>query len=146
MAKRILVALDRVPEVDDVIPLVRDVARGGGATVRLLHVAPVPEHVVDREGHVIAYADQEGGRLEAEALDFLRTVEMQLEAVAVDCTVRFGGPADEIVAEAQAFGAELIVLVSPRRRCLSRLLLGSTSEEVCRRTEIGVMIYRPSSQ
>jgi nucleotide-binding universal stress UspA family protein len=142
MAKRMLVALDRVPESEDVVPLVGDAARSGGATVRLLHVAPVPEQVVDEAGRVLAYSDQEGARLEAAALDFLRTVEARLEGTAVESAVRFGAPAEEIVAEAEAFGADLIVLVSPRRSCLSRMLLGSTSEEVCRRTATDVVIYR----
>ncbi|PYN05671.1 MAG: universal stress protein, partial [Candidatus Rokuibacteriota bacterium] len=41
MAKRILVPLDQSPPAEAVLPLVGEVARGGGATVRLLHVAPI---------------------------------------------------------------------------------------------------------
>lgn len=46
MAKRILVPLDE--------------------TVRLLHVAPTPEHVMS-EGPVVAYADQAAAQLEERA-------------------------------------------------------------------------------
>lgn len=45
-----------------------DTARGAGATVRLLRVAPVPNNVVNGAGRVIAYADQEMRRIEVEWL------------------------------------------------------------------------------
>jgi nucleotide-binding universal stress UspA family protein len=79
MAKRILVPLDQSPAAEVVVPLVADIARGSGATVRLLQVAPVPRNRVSEEGRVLAYADQEMERLETEGLDYLRTVEMQFD-------------------------------------------------------------------
>ena len=39
MAKRILVPLDALERSEAVLPLVADLARGAGSTVRLLHVA-----------------------------------------------------------------------------------------------------------
>ncbi len=36
--------------------------------MRLIHVAPVPDNRVSAEGRVIAYADQEMQRLEAEGI------------------------------------------------------------------------------
>jgi nucleotide-binding universal stress UspA family protein len=66
MAKRILVPLDRSDLAESIMPLVADLAPGADATVRLLHVAPVPENVVSTEGRLVAYADQEMERLEAE--------------------------------------------------------------------------------
>jgi len=59
MAKRILVPLDGTEETEAGLDLIADAARGGGATVRLLHVAPTPDNIYDLDGHVIAYADQE---------------------------------------------------------------------------------------
>ena len=46
MAKRILVPLDQSPVAEIVVPLVAAAARGAGATVRLLLVAPVPQNQV----------------------------------------------------------------------------------------------------
>ena len=54
MAKRILVPLDRSPVAEIVVPIVA--ARASGATVRLLHVEPVPESRVNEEARVVAYA------------------------------------------------------------------------------------------
>src|SRR6266496_409635 len=76
MAKRFLVPLDRSPAAESVVTLVAGAARDTGGTVRLLHVAPVPRNVLTREGVVVAYADQEMARLEAEGLDYLRGVEL----------------------------------------------------------------------
>ena len=113
MAKRILVPLDESRMAEVVVPLVADIARGSGATVRLLLVAPVPRNRVSEAGRVRASDDQEMARLEAEGLDYLRTVEMQLDGAGdVECVVRFGDPVAEILQEAEAFGADLIAVTT----------------------------------
>jgi nucleotide-binding universal stress UspA family protein len=143
--KRILVPLDLSPEAESVLPVVADAARGSGATVRFIHVAPVPESVEGVDGHVIAFADQETARLEAEGTDYLRTAA-RLAGIAADAVVRFGEPAREIAREAETFGADLIVLATRHGGPLSRLILGSTSEQICRRTHVPVLVYRPGAQ
>jgi nucleotide-binding universal stress UspA family protein len=146
MAKRILVPLDQTVEAESVLPLVGDMARGGSATLRLLHVAPPPHNVLDQDGHVVAYADQEMARLEAEGLDYLRTVEARLDGATVECTVRFGEAVDQILEEAEVFGADLITLTTGHnRRGLKGLILGTTATQVCRRTDLPVMVLRPGN-
>jgi nucleotide-binding universal stress UspA family protein len=141
MAKRILVPLDQSLVAETVIPLVADAARGGGGSVRLLHVAPVPGPRVTTEGRVLAYADQETKRLEAEGLDYLRTVELHLDGVPVESVVRFGEPVAEILREAEAFGADLIAVTTTGRSGLRRVALGSVAEQVFRKAEVAVMLY-----
>lgn len=142
--KRWLVPLDRSAESESVIPFVREAARGG-ASVRLLHVAPEPHQVVSGS-RVVAYVDQEVTRLEMEALDYLRTVEARLEGVPVDSVVRFGQPAAEILEEAEAFGADVIVVATKSRSGLSRVVLGSAAEQVLREASATVVLVRPGSQ
>lgn len=142
MAKRILVPLDQTADAEAVLPLVVDVARGGGATVRLLHVAPAPDLRVGADGRVIAYADQEMARLEAEGTDYLRAVEVQLEGIPVEFAVRFGEPVREILVEAEVFGADLVVLTTTCRSGLGRAVLGSVAEQVFRKAEVPVLFYR----
>lgn len=144
MAKRVLVPLDHSLEAEAVVPLIRDAARGAGATVRLLSVAPVPDNVLSREGHVVAYADQEMSRITGERLDYLRAVESQFEGLAVDSVVRFGEPVVEILSEAEAFGADLIAVTTRTRSSLGRRLLGSVAEAVLQRAPVAVMLVRPS--
>jgi len=145
MAKRILVPLDETTKSGSVIEPVADLARGSGATVRLLRVAPEPTDIVS-EGHVVAYVDQEAARLEAEGLDALRAVEVRLHGIPVECAVRFGDPATEILAEAEAFGADLIALATKTASSLSRAVLGSVAEQVFRRAPTPVLLYRATRE
>ena len=145
MAKRILVPLDETADAQSVLEAVADMARGAGATVRLLRVAPEPDEVVS-EGHVIAYVDQEVARLEAEGLDALRAVEARLGGIPVECAVRFGDPAREVLREAEAFGADLIALSTKTASSLSRAVLGSVAEHVFRKAAPAVVLYRTARE
>ncbi len=140
MAKRVLVPLDGSLEAEQVIGLVADLARGG-ASVRLLHVAPLPDNVVS-DGRVVAYADQEGARIERQVGDYLRVIEAQL-VVAAECVVRFGDPVREILEEADAFDADLIVVSTKTANGIRRLVLGSVADQVLRKARAAVMRYRP---
>ena len=142
MAKRILVPVNPTSAVESVAPLIADLARGSGATVRLLRVAPLPKNVVNGNGRVVAYADQEMSRLEAEGLDDLRAVEANLEGLPVERVVRFGDPDEEILREADAFGADLIAVTTANRSWLSRAVLPGVAERVFRKAEVSVMLVR----
>jgi nucleotide-binding universal stress UspA family protein len=141
MAKRILVPLDLSLTAEQVVPLVADAARGGGGTVRLLHVAPVPALRVTPEGRVLAYADQETDRLTVEGLDYLHTMELHLDGVPVESVVRFGEPVAEILREAEDFGADLIAVTTAGRSGLRRMAFGSVAEQVFRKAEVPVLLY-----
>lgn len=144
MAKRILVPLDRSRPAEIVLPLVSAIARGDGATVRLLLVAPVPGNRVSEDGRVVAYADQEMTRVEAEGLDYLRAVKMQFGPVGgVECAVRFGDPVAEILREAEEFGADLIAVTTEGRSAVGRTVLGSVAEQIVRKADTPVVLMRP---
>ena len=139
MAKRILLPLDRNHESGAVLPIVADMARGSGATVRLLNVAPVPRERVTDDGRVVVYANQEMDRVESERRRFLKTAEALLEGVPVETVVRFGNPADEILLEADVFGADLIA-VTAHRRGWFRNMLNSVVGRLFRRSEVPVLV------
>jgi len=146
MAKRILVPLDGSTTAEAVLSLVGDLAGDAQATVRLIHVAPVPENVYgpdrfDMDDHLVAYADQEITRLEAQHLDYLATAEVALGDVRVERAVRFGDPVDEILAEAEQWGADLIAVTTAGRSGLGRIALGSVAEEVFRKAGVPVILY-----
>lgn len=136
MAKRILVPLDRSEAAQCVLPLVGDLARSSGATVRLLHVVPIPEGRVGDHGR---YASHEMDRLELKGLDYLKAAEAQLERVPVESVVRFGNTAEEIVREAEAFRADLIALTTSSRRWLRRVV-GGVADRVFRTADVPVMV------
>jgi nucleotide-binding universal stress UspA family protein len=143
MVKRILVPLDRSDLAETIVPLVADLARGAGATVRLLHVAPVPENVRSAEGRIIAFSNQEMERLQAEGLDHLKGVAAR-RGLPAECVVRFGDDADEILREADACGADLIAVTTAGKSGLQRVAMGSVAEQVFRRAQVPVLLYHPS--
>jgi nucleotide-binding universal stress UspA family protein len=101
---------------------------------------------VDNDGRVLAYADQEGERFEAEALDFLHAASIGLEGVAVECGVRFGDPVEQILEDAEAWGADLIAMTTRGRGCIERALMGSVAEQVFRKAPMAVTLYRAERQ
>jgi nucleotide-binding universal stress UspA family protein len=146
MAKQILVPLDRSSSAEPILPLVAAIARGVGSTVRLLVVAPVPTNRESSGGRVVAYADQEMARVEAEALDYLRSVAVQLGDVAdVQYAVRFGDAVTEILREANERGVDLIAVTTQGRSAVGRVVLGSVAEEIVRRADAPVMMVRPAA-
>jgi universal stress protein A len=145
MAKRYLVPVDHSHGDEHVLAFVADAARAAGATVRLLHVAPAPDNIVSAEGLVVAYANQETSRLEAEHTDYLHGLEPLLGGVAVESVVRFGEPAEEILKEAETFGAEVIAVMTTCRNGVKRTLLGSVAEQLLRKAAATVLLVRPAT-
>ena len=141
--KRILVPLDLTEESGAALPAVADMARGAGATVRLLHVAEDVTAVTDH-GHVVVYVDQESASRESAALDHLLGAAAAFEGVPVETVVRFGDPAEKILREAADFEADLIVL-GLRRAGLRRFAPGGIATHVCRAADCAVMLLRPGS-
>jgi nucleotide-binding universal stress UspA family protein len=139
MAKRILIPLDRDERSLSVLDLVGGIARASGATVRLLNVAPVPKERVADDGRVVAYASQEMERVELKRLDDLKEAEARLEGAPVESVVRFGDPVEEILREADAFGADLIAVSTERRNWLDRLV-GGVANRVFRKADVPVLM------
>jgi nucleotide-binding universal stress UspA family protein len=142
MPKRILVPLDGTESSEAIVPVVAALASGSGASLRLLHVAPVPETVVGSHGRVVAYVDQQMDRITAEGLRDLERIEAQLEGTPVESTVRFGDPVEEILIEGEAFDADLIALAAPSQGRLRRALLPGVADQVTRKAPMPVLVLR----
>lgn len=143
-AKRILVPLDGSEPAESAASVAADLARSTGGSLRLLHVSPVPAHRIDERGRVIAYADQEMERLTAEGRDYLESVGARLAPVPAESVVRFGEPAAEILVEAEAFGADTIVLATGRPGWLKRATGGGIGGRLLRRAPVPVVLVRPA--
>ena len=142
MAKRILVPLDGSETAEVAATLAGQLARSSGGQVRLLQVRPVPEHRVSSAGRVVAYADQEMERLRAEGRDYLEAVETRLGPVPTEAVVRFGEPEQEILVEAEAFDADLIVATTERRGWLGRLAGRGLGERLLQDSPVPVALVR----
>jgi nucleotide-binding universal stress UspA family protein len=142
MTKRILAPIGAEERSEAIMPLVAALARESGATVRLLRVFPVPERIVATNGRTVAYVDQEMARLTDEGLAELARIETALPGVPVERVVRFGDPEEEILVEAEAFGADLIALTTPRRGRLHRVLAPDVAERVADKAGIPAVVLR----
>ena len=139
MAKRILVPLDMSERSESVLPLVGDLARANGATVRLLHVTPYSRTRFSEDNRVIHYAHQQEERDAAQATQHLKGLELLLDGVPVEHRVRIGDPGEEILREANVFGADTIVMrASPWRWW--RRTLGRVAKQVRARAEAPVLL------
>jgi len=74
--------------------------------------------------------------------DYLETVETRLGAVPTESVVRFGAPEQEILVEAEAFDADLIVLAAERRGWLARLRGGGLGERLLQASPVPVALIR----
>ncbi len=143
MTKRILVPLGKREADQAVLPLVAPVARDSGATVRLLRVYSVPDHIVGPYGRTVSYVDQEMDNLSRQGVVELKAIaDMTLDGVPVETVVRFGDPAAEILTEAEAFGADLIALTTIERSRLRRALIGGTADGVTRKATVPALVLR----
>lgn len=68
------------------------------------------------------------------------TAQTKIEKV--DAEVREGSISDQILACAESFGADLLILGSHGRSGIARLLLGSTSQSVSTHADCSVLIAR----
>ena len=141
MAKRILTPISAAECAESIVPIVSALAQGGGSTVRLLRVFPVPEHVVNSDGRTVAYSDQEMARLEAEGLDDLSRIEAQIDGVPVETVVRFGEPVEEILLEAEAFDADLIALGKSDRGLVLRAIVPGVADQVARKASVPTLTF-----
>lgn len=135
-----VVPLDGTRGVETVLPAVAGLAARWGSTVRLLRVMPPVKEVRGEDDRLIAFVDQETGRVETEAHEYLRHVAATLPGVAVEDAVRIGEVVTEVVEESEATGADLIVLPIPRRRGLAGVLGSRMKRRLQRATTIPLLV------
>jgi nucleotide-binding universal stress UspA family protein len=116
-----------------------------GATLRLVHVldelilGPGAETVVYL-GNTVDLLREAGQQVVAKAEAAVQASGVESESVILEITG--GRAADSIVAEANAWGADLIVLGTHGRRGAKRMVMGSDAEEIVRTTPVPVLLVR----
>jgi nucleotide-binding universal stress UspA family protein len=146
MYQRILVPIDGSPTADRGLDEAIRLAQLTGASVRVLHVLDQLIYVTGFEAGAL-YSDaalsalrQGGERILAGAKARAAAAGLNVDTLLVEC---FGGRAARIVvAEADLWNADLIVLGTHGRRGVRRLLLGSDAEEVVRTAKAPVLLVR----
>ena len=142
MFDRILFPTDGGDGADAAFDHVLDLAADHDATVHILNVADTTHDSVTRVGRdVVDVLEQEGEGVVEAAAD--RAADRGVETVTA---VLQGGVAETIVAYAADHEADLIAMPTRGRTGLDRLLLGSTTEHVVRRSTVPVLSLRPDGE
>jgi nucleotide-binding universal stress UspA family protein len=140
MINKILVAVDDSSPAKRAVDVAAELARELGAQLGAVHVvdsslAFMPEYAVIETSKM-----KELRRIGRLTLDHARAhvpESVQFEEILVE-----GDPADDIIATAQTWGADLIVLGNDSRGRLAHFLLGSTADSVIRRAPCPVVSVR----
>ena len=116
-----------------------------GTEVKLLHVSKGP--VTDRQEQVDALPAKVRSHLYASKCDALDKALAQFSSgerpdLSVDAEVLPGAPARVIVAEAERWGADLVVVGAHGMGRAERVLLGSVSRQVASKATCSVEIVR----
>ena len=171
MKKNVLIPLDGSPFSRQIVPHIRHVFDPAAYQLVLLQVAEPPAGMLgvpsqsfasvwplplqaygtarDVEGarHPI-YASQQEQNTCAEIKAGLSVEQAVLRyaGYVVSVSVRFGDPAEEIVACARESDSDLVAMATHGRTGLRHLLMGSVAEQVLRRLAIPVMLVRPFAE
>jgi nucleotide-binding universal stress UspA family protein len=148
MYQRILVPLDGSAAALAGLAEAIRVAASGAGRIRLVHVINVVPLVsaeatpATLQSMLSAARSDSESLLERAARD-VRKAGIQVESKMLRST---GGPVGaQIIREAQAWPADLIVCGTHGRRGVSRLLLGSDAEYIVRHSRVPVLLRRPDS-
>lgn len=105
------------------------------------------DEIYDDDVKPKVYASQEEERRRFEIRDVLNEIArpLQKEGYNVSTAVRFGEPAEEILAFVASADkpVDLIAMATHGRSGLSRLLKGSVAEDVLRQSGVPLMLVRP---
>lgn len=145
MYERILVAVDGSPASARAVAHAIAITKAFDARLRILHVVDMgwlalgPELAVDT--HRLADARRTAGEKDlAVALEQARAAGVSAETALVETGAPGQRLAGQIVDEAQAWSADLIVLGTHGRGGAERLFLGSIAEGVARRSSVPVLL------
>ncbi|AFK19887.1 universal stress protein [Haloferax mediterranei ATCC 33500] len=142
MFDRLLFPTDGSRGSEAVLEHVLDIAEMHGAALHLLHVAPPePERRPQPDDEATSRRATEGEKFVDDAA--ARASQTDVETIT---EVVHGEPYQEIINYGETNDIDLIVMPTHGRSGLSRLLLGSTTERVVRRSDVPVLTVRPDEQ
>ena len=141
--RRILLPLDLSAHSFQALPTAEALARLGGATLHLLHVAEPIAYPTD-----LGYAPVLSGEVEAglhqgtrQRLEELVN-DLKARGFTAEARLRVGRPFLEIAEAARAAAADLVVVTTHGFTGLKHVLLGSTAERVVRHAPCPVWVVR----
>jgi len=146
MFQHILVPLDGSFRAEQALPVASRIARSTGGSVLLLQVVSPPIDYSGGLAMVPLVTEQVIESEIAEATGYLKTVAASplLAGVFTRTEVMFGTPALHIIAAAEAYGVDLVVLCSRGRTGFTRWALGSVAHTLVHQSTVPILVLRQS--
>ena len=144
--RRVLVTVDRSPLSESALTPAIRYAQGFGATLDLLHVAPLASMLVAGAAE-LPLPEGMDEQIEQGAEAYLRTQHARCPGdLAVEMHVLRGPAADGIVDYAESSHADLLVMATHGRSGVARWTLGSVADKVLRSGVVPVVLVRDQPQ
>lgn len=141
----ILVPVDFSESGEVGLDLARELAKDFDASLELLHVVEVYAYPTFYGPVISAEASAKMAQIGRERLVELAE-DLRADGIRVECVVRSGRAASEILDFAMKDGSDLIVIASHGLTGLDRMLIGSTAAEVVRSAEMPVLVVNALSR
>jgi universal stress protein A len=135
---RILCPIDFDDNSLSALRLGAQLAERDQAALYLMHVIRVVEEAT-AAAPAIFERDERATRTELQNI-----AESQLRGIDHQVLLRYGNPAEQIIAAESELGAELVVMATHGRTGISHLFFGSVAEKVVRESVCPVLIVRMS--
>lgn len=119
------------------------VARRYDATFTALHVVPPVVSVVPAEGPFPTAFQMSAENLERRRQDVIAFTRAAGAGARIDSLVGEGGVVEEVMRQAQALPADLIIMGTHGRSGFNRLILGSVTERLIRKAPCPVLTLSP---
>jgi nucleotide-binding universal stress UspA family protein len=138
---KILAAVDRSEISRSVLDMTIEVARGIGAEVFLINVAPRSPDALGHQVRRKVITDPVPEEL-VDRRELLDTYAAELTEAGIDCETLLirGDPGRTLLREAERWGADLIIMGSHGRGALYKKLMGSVSEAVLQGRRFPVLV------
>jgi nucleotide-binding universal stress UspA family protein len=138
----ILVPLDGSRDAEDVLPFVSRLGRAVGARLLLLRVIPTVNPVVshDSEAFALALGSEKATWRSAKASLSATAHSLRTDDAEAEVLLEAGEPEAVIVRTAQNRHADLIAMITHRRRGLERVFLGSVADPVIHQANVPILV------
>ncbi len=141
MIRRILCPTDFSEGSDRALEQAIELARELGASVVVAHVFELAKLLLPESPGMLI--DPIPPAIESARRDLNALVARNADrGVAIEAALREGTPSSDLVAMADAAGADLIVMATHGRGGLARALLGSVADQIVRTSRVPVLLVR----
>ncbi|HKV57378.1 MAG TPA: universal stress protein [Ktedonobacteraceae bacterium] len=144
MFQRILVPLDGSMRAERAIPIAARIARASSGSVVLARVVSKPSGLWPSVAPQTTLVQQilADDLAEAEGYLSVATRSPELQGVTTETVVRFGPTVSSILAVADSYQSDLIVLCSHGYTGITRRIMGSVAEKLAREAPVPVLVLR----